>query len=265
MPRQFNLMEIHPLLGSMLDYGDPELQSALKTLMAAGIEARKWTEIANRCDAQLAALGFPVFMGGNTKTPFDMIGDTLRGTAGIIKDLYRSPDKLLEALDRLTPVMIDLGISTAANNSSPIVFIPLHKGADGFMKESQYLKFYWPTLKKLILGLIEAGLVPHLFAEGSYNSRLEIIRDIPPGQTIWLFDRTDMLKAHEALKDKACIMGNVPSSLLATGSPAEVTEYCRNLISQVAQEGAFILSSGASVDNFKADNIRAMINAAKNC
>ena len=38
-------------------------------------------------------------------------------------------------------------------NGNPIVFIPLHKGADGFMSDEQFKKFYWPTLRDLIDGL----------------------------------------------------------------------------------------------------------------
>ena len=33
------------------------------------------------------------------------------------------------------------------------------------------------------------------------------------------FDRTDMFKAKKVLGDNACIAGNVPASLLVTGTP----------------------------------------------
>jgi hypothetical protein len=39
--------------------------------------------------------------------PFDVLGDTLRGTRGILTDLYRCPDKVLKACEKildLTPV-----------------------------------------------------------------------------------------------------------------------------------------------------------------
>ena len=100
----------------------------------------------------------------------------------------------------------------------PTVFIPLHKGADGFMNEEQFRTFYWPTLRKMCLGLIEQGLVPYLFAEGAYNSRLHIIRDLPAGRTVWHFDQTDMVKAKESLDGIACIAGNVPLSVLKLGT-----------------------------------------------
>ena len=76
-----------------------------------------------------------------------------------------------------------------------MVFMPLHKGADGFMSNAQFERFYWPTLRKIAVGLIDAGLVPQLFAEGGSEQRLEIISDLPKGTTLWWFDRTDMARA----------------------------------------------------------------------
>ena len=34
-------------------------------------------------------------------TPFDAIGDTLRGTRGIVMDMYRQPEKLLQAMEAI--------------------------------------------------------------------------------------------------------------------------------------------------------------------
>ena len=63
-----------------------------------------------------------------------------------------------------------------------------------------------------------------------YNNRLETIKELPRGAVIWQFDQTDMAKAKEALGDIACIAGNVPTSLLVTGTPQDVKKYCRKLI-----------------------------------
>lgn len=143
------------------------------------------------------------------------------------------------------------------------MFIPLHKGADGFMSDGQFKEFYWPTLRKLILGLIDEGLVPSLFAEGGYGSRLEVIRDVPKGKTIWYFDYTDMAQAKEALGDVACIMGNVPVALIHTGTPEATTAYCRNLIATAGKSGGFILATGAGIERGRPENLRAMIESAK--
>jgi hypothetical protein len=64
------------------------------------------------------------------------------------------------------PIATEMGVSGATAGDNPFVFIPLHKGADGFISDKDFKKFYWPTLKAVLLGLIEAGTIPYLFVEG---------------------------------------------------------------------------------------------------
>ena len=58
-----------------------------------------------------------------------------RGTKGIIMDMFRQPDKLLEAMEAITPLMINMGVAVSQQTGNPLIFIPLHKGADGFMSD----------------------------------------------------------------------------------------------------------------------------------
>jgi uroporphyrinogen-III decarboxylase len=258
-----NLIELPFTDGYLVSYGRPDVQSALETLMEAGEEAIKWRKTVNVCNKAVVEAGYPLISGGGSKAPFDALADTLRGTRGIMIDMYQQPDKLLEALERLTPLMLRLGIEEALSSGRPLVFIALHNGASDFMSDKQYQTFYWPTLKKLILGLVNEGLVPFIFAEGSYNTRLETIRDIPKATTIWHFDFTDMAKAKEILGDTACIAGNVPISLLNTGTPDEVKDYCKELIDVAGENGGFIMTSGGVIDKAKPENVRAMIEFTK--
>jgi uroporphyrinogen-III decarboxylase len=177
-------------------------------------------------------MGFPSGSGAAFHTPFDTIGDFLRGTRGIMLDMYRKPDKLVEAIEKLVPIHIEMGLR-ARKIEDPLVNIPLHKGAEGFMSIKQYETFYWPTLKKVIIRLIEKGLVPRLLFEGENTSRLEIIKDIPRGKAIYWFEKVDICKAKEVLGDTVCFMGNVPVSLLATATPEEVKAHVKNLIDVV--------------------------------
>ena len=94
----------------------------------------------------------------------DAIGDTLRGTKGIMLDMYRQPDKLLEALEAITPILIKMGISYTTASGNPMVLIPIHKGADGFLSDEQFKNFYWSSFRKLLVGLVEEGRVPCVFA-----------------------------------------------------------------------------------------------------
>jgi uroporphyrinogen-III decarboxylase len=275
MPRIFGIFESFRNLQSFTDiielpgtyftpFARPDLQATLQALLNVGKEFPKWMTVVAECTREAQAAGVPSIRGiGLAKAPFDTIGDTLRGTKGIFMDMYRQPEKLLKAIDVITDLTIDSLVSRANASRIAIVGFPLHKGADGFMSAKQFETFYWPSLRKVCLALIDEGIVPSLFAEGSYMTRLETVNEFPKGAVAWRFDRTDMATAKNVLGDKCCISGNVPTSLLSTGTAQEVKKYCRNLIEVCAPGGGYILSAGASVDQAPPENLRAMMEAAK--
>jgi Uroporphyrinogen decarboxylase (URO-D) len=210
--------------------------------------------------------GTPALIGGMGIVPFDIVGDTLRGTTGVMLDMYRYPDKLVAACEALTPTAIRMATSGIRMGGAPFVFIPLHKGADGFMSTEQFEKFYWPSFRQMLLGIIDAGLVPIPFVEGSYDQRLDFIAekgDLPTGKTAWLFDRTDMKAAKEKIGSWACIGGNVPASLFMSGEPKTMDEYCKELIDTCASGGGFFLAPGVIIDNAIDENFRAYLASAK--
>jgi hypothetical protein len=274
MPRVFGALkafeQLPPLtsfeeiaIGSFLPFGLPEVQVGFQALLEAGRETLRWMAVVGEVAGEALAAGYPGIMGGLAKAPFDTIGDTLRGTQGIMMDMFQRPEKLHEAMARIAPLTIDSAISSAKNAAAPVVMMPLHKGADAFMSVKQYETFYWPTFKKVVMALVNEGITVILFAEGSYNKRLEIIGDFPKGSVAWYFDQTDIFRAKKMLGDKCCIIGNVPTSLLMTGTPQQVKEHCRQLIEVCGKGGGYVLAAGANIDEGNPENLRAMMAAAK--
>jgi len=266
LPSVFTTMELPIIPAYITPIGTPEVQASFKALLKAGEQALAYGSVVAENEAKLAAkTGMPSLPGGVTKAPFDIIGDTLRGTRAIMLDLYRRPEKVLAACEALVPVAVRMGVETATGQDNPFVFIPLHKGADSFMSRDTFRKFYWPTFKATILGLVEQGLVPYHLVEGGYNERLDIIRDpdIPAGTTYWSFDQTDMKAAKEALGGWACIAGNVPSSMLHSGTPEQVEDTVKELIDTVGQDGGYAVSNGAVLEHAEAENLRAMVETCK--
>ena len=255
--------EIPCIPPALIPFGTADVQGAFNALMEAGQETIRWLEAVRRLNKTIMARGYPAFSGGFTKAPFDVIGDTLRGTRGIMLDMYRHPEELKEACERLTPFMVKSGVASSKAAGHIMPFIPLHKGADGFMSEEQFQTFYWPTLRKLIIGLINEGCVPQLFAEGGYNQRLETICDVPKGKTVWWFDLTDMAQAKRTVGQVACLAGNVPLSLLCTATPEKVRAYCKDLMDTAGKDGGFLFSTGAGMQGAKVENVNAMLESAK--
>jgi hypothetical protein len=239
----------------------PQVRAAYQAIIDHGEETARWMGPLMTFGREITAAGYPSLFGGQSHAPFDILADTLRGTKGIIMDMYRQPDKLLAAIEKVTQMNIDCGLDGVKMSGTPVVFFALHKGDDTFMSRKQFEKFYWPTFRKVIMGLIEEGVVPLLFAEGKYNQRLDIIKDLPRGKVLWHFDQTDMFEAKKVLGDYACIAGNIPAYLLCTGTPEAVKEYCRKLIEVCGEGGGFILTGGASVDKCDAANLHAITEA----
>jgi hypothetical protein len=246
-----------------MSFMSPELQASAQKLIDVGKEFTAWTKMIGDFTRWAQESGYPAGRMTFCKAPFDTIGDTLRGTKGIIMDMFRRPDTLIEAMDVVADFTIKQTVAAAKASKAITAFFPLHKGADGFMSPKQFEKFYWPSLKKVLEGLLDEGIKPELFAEGTYTSRLETVNEFPKGAVSWLFDKTDMAAAKKTLGSRCCISGNVPSSLMVTGGPKDVKEYCRKIIELCAPGGGFILAGGAQVDQGNPDNLRAMMEAAK--
>jgi uroporphyrinogen-III decarboxylase len=249
--------------GYFANYAVPEMQKTLKTFMEAGEEFLRYAAVVGSCVEEAARLGIPTpKTGGLAKAPFDTIGDTLRGTQGIMKDIYRHPDKLHIAMDRLADIQIEQAVNACNASGGLLVTFPLHKGADSFMSRKQFEVFYWPSLRKVINGLIDEGLIVFLFAEGSYMERLDMVNEFPKGTVVWRFDKTDMAAAYKALGDTCCLSGNVPASILSTGTPEAVKENCRVLIETCGRNGGYVLNTGCQVDMAPPENMNAMMEAA---
>jgi uroporphyrinogen-III decarboxylase len=244
--------------GSLGMFASPEMQQALDAIKKAGQEAERVAVYSRRFGDTMREEGFPTQGGGMCQAPFDLLGDFLRGTKGLMLDMYRRPEIVLKAVEKLLPLEIERGVGTAKRSNSRLVFIALHKGLDGFMSPEQFKKFYWPTLRELTLALIREDLTPYLFWEGDCTSRLPFIDDIPAGKAMYRFESTDIFKAKDALRDRVCIRGNVPISMLATGTPDDVKAYCKKLIDYVGKGGGFLMDSSAGVTDAKPENLRTM-------
>ncbi len=244
-------------------FGTPEGEEALKALREAGVAAHQFIMGLMQHTIRLKKAGFPMLWAGATQPPFDFVGDFLRGRKGIMLDMFRRPDKILQAAEKLLPMAVEMGVRGAKMSGNPRVFIAIHGAVEGFMSVEQYKKFFWPTFRELLVQLIDADCYPFVLVEGGATSRLEIMADVPPGKVCYLFEDVDMAKAKKILEGKACICGSVPLSLTSTGTPDQVRDYCKNLIDLMGKDGGYIMSLSGSSDKAKIENVKTMIDFTK--
>jgi len=247
------------MFGLLSKFADPQVLRALDALRKSGEEAARLGACMGAFATEMDQLGFPQSQGVACSSPYDYFGDNFRGSRGILLDMYRRKDELLAALDKAATLITEHTVASGQRHPSKMVFIPIHWAMDSFMSLSQFKTFFWPPFRKVLLGLIEGGLVPVAFWESTCTTRLEVIADIPRGKAIYWFEGTDMLRAKEVLGDVVCIRGNVPASMLNTGTPEDVDAYCRMLIEKIGRNGGFILDGACGIpDEARPENVKAM-------
>ena len=212
---------------------------------------------------ELEGLGFPVTAGGKSLVPFDAYSDYYRGTLDTMMDLYEHPDVIIRFIDRnIEYVLEDLTIQAKAAPGK-WVFIPLHKGMDTFLSDQQYKDYYWKYLQRMVNHIIDVGMIPYVYTEGPYNTRVKHLTEVPRGKVVYSFEEVDPVYAKQQLGDIACIQGVFPVYLLHYGTKQQVIDEAKRLIDILAPGGGYIFSTGAGYDHAKPENVEAMFDTVK--
>ncbi|MCL1896946.1 MAG: hypothetical protein FWG03_10425 [Clostridiales bacterium] len=246
-------------MGAFAAFADPEVISAFEALSDTGKMLMEWFGYLGGYQERMKTVyGMPPLYAGFAYAPFDMIGDSMRGTIDILTDLYERPDELLRFIDVVTEFAIKDTIAGCSGKAVPYVWFWLHKGVDEFMSDEMFAKFYWPSLRRYITEVAEAGLTPVVYVEGKYHTRLEHLLEVPKGKVVYNFEYIDMAKAKKVLGGHSCIMGNVPSFTLTYGTRQETIDCVKKLIDTCAPGGGYILDTATMIDDANPDNMDAM-------
>ena len=123
--------------GYMIPMGIPPVAAGLPKTARGGprgaeVGARQRVAIDGY---SIATLGLPPFIAAPARRHSTPWATPCAAPRGIMLDKFRQPKKVLAAMERLAPIAIESGVRQATGNHGPFVFIPLHKGADGFMSD----------------------------------------------------------------------------------------------------------------------------------
>ena len=205
--------------------------------------------------------GMPQPMAGAFLAPFDVLADAMRGLNGIMMDIFRQPDKVVKACEAVTHEIANFALSIADPFKRYPIFVPTHKAM--FMSPDQFDQFYWPSFKKTIEILIDAGYSIRAYLEGDWGAHLHRLRELPKGKVLCDIDtQGDIYKAKEILGGYQCIAGGVNDADLILGTPQQVRDAVRNLCETVGKDGGYIISGGCHLPyDTKPENFRALIDA----
>lgn len=208
--------------------------------------------------------GTPSCISGIFKAPFDIIADKLRGYVGLVQDMHEQPDKVLAACQALAPHLCHVGLSTADPQRQVPIGFWMHRGCVPFINPRQYESHYWPTLRPIIEEFWKHGHQTMFYAEGKWAAHFDTFTELPDRSILFHVDRDDVFAAKKKLGHKFAISGGVPNVLLSYGKPAEVADFCKRVIDEVAPGGGYIFDAGAIMqDDTSIENLRVMTETAR--
>jgi hypothetical protein len=253
------------LVAGIRPFASAPVRESLEKIIKAAEEVERFGNHHVEFTNTMTNHGYPCSNTVTAVSPYDFIADYFRGARGMMTDLFRNKDKLLELLDKASVFLTRQAIAGAKASGNPVIFIPIHWAPDAFMSQKQFEKFYWPPFRKMLLALIEEDLIPMPLWEADCTKRLETIADVPAGKCIYWFERTDMVKAHEVLGDTVALRGNLSPSMMTTGKPEEVDAAVKHLVDNVWNKGGNLLLDCAFgvPDETPVENVRAMFDAAR--
>ncbi len=212
--------------------------------------------------AEWRTQGIPVLSGGDITTPIELLCGA-RSLMEFAMDLLEIPHKVEAVMETILPHLAGKAVRRAKDLGYPLVWVGGWRSAPCLLSPPMWNRFVWPYFRKMVLEVIDAGLIALLHLDSDWTRELERFKELPPGKCIMALDgETDIFRAKKTLDNHMCIMGDVPASMLFLSQPDDVYQYCSRLIRELGPLG-FILQSGCDIPaNAKLENVQAMVAAA---
>jgi uroporphyrinogen-III decarboxylase len=227
-------------------------------------ESRAWVRgnVQNVIDKCKQHGYVPISFGG-TSIPFEYLCGG-RSMSRFYIDLYRDQEKIREVMDVMMPHMIRNGVSAAELSGIPAVWVGGWRSASSLIAPKIWDELVFPYFLQLVNALAEKGIISVLHFDQDWNRDLERFREFPARMCLLNTDgMTDLRKAREILGDRMAMMGDVPSSMLCSGTPEDVFNYVRDLIRDIGPTGLILCPGCDAPINTKNENMEAMVAASR--
>lgn len=186
----------------------------------------------------------------------------LRGPETAMRDIFKQKDKLAELCEVALASLIPYAVALASAGVDIVqVSDPMSSG-DAISKK-HWEAWGFPLTRRLVDVLRRCGVKTFLHVCGDTTDRLESLAATGV-DCLSLDEAVDFEKARRILGPAYTLMGNVSTSLVAFGTPAEVKEATKEVIRKAGRDGHLIVSAGCLISDVSPpENVRAMIEAAR--
>jgi len=213
--------------------------------------------------AKFQEAGFVAMAGSATAVPFEPLCGA-RSMPKFFLDLYRMPDKVQAVMDVVLPSMVQDGIKGARGSGVSGIWLGGWRTASAMLAPKLWDRFAFPHFIQIANKLVEKGYTPILHLDQDWTRDLERFRELPARKCVVNPDgMTDIRKIKEQLGDHMAIMGDVPSSLFAAGTPEDIRNYIRDLVRDVGPNGLLLCPGCDAPINTRPENMEAFVAAAR--
>lgn len=178
-------------------------------------------------------------------------------------DLYRTPDKVQAVMDVILEetlaAIAEVKPATGINGT----WVGGWRGASSLVAPKLWDRFVWPYYLKIVEALVAKGVTPVMHWDQDWTRDLERLKELPAKKCILNPDgMTDMVKFKKLAGDHMAMMGDIPASLLAAGTPDDVHTYVRDQVELFEGKGLILCPGCDAPINAKPENMEAFVEAA---
>lgn len=210
--------------------------------------------LKKRFDGEVPIMGF-------VQSPFRH-ASMLRGSENIMRDMYKQKENLRELCEIALSSLIVYAVAVISAGAD-ILFIGDPTSSGDAISKKQWEDWELPLTTRLIKLVKRSGVKTIMHICGNTEDRLESLA-LTGVDCLSLDEAVDFENARKILGPSYCLMGNVSTTLMATGSAEEVEEETKEVIQKAGKDGHLLLSGGCLLaENCPPENVRAMVKTAK--
>ncbi len=207
--------------------------------------------------------GYDIMACASTTIPFESLCGA-RSMPKFFLDLYRIPDKVKAVMDVMLPNLIKMGIRAAELTGVPRLWIGGWRSASALLAPKIWDTLVFPYFFDMIKAFSEQGILSVLHWDQDWTRDLSRLLEFPAKKCVLNLDgMTDIRKVKEILGDHMALLGDVPATLFATGSPDDIYEYVKSLVQDVGPTGLLLCPGCDGPINTKPENMEAFVAAGR--
>ncbi len=226
-------------------------------------EAKRWmVNNMSRAIALYREHGYVAIVSNGVTTPFEYFCGG-RSMSKFYADLYRIPDKVQAAMDVVLPDIIAQSLNGARIAGTMGIWVGGWRSASALVAPKLWNRFVWPYFVKIVNAVADAGLTPVLHLDQDWTRDLARLRDLPAKKCILNPDgMTNMKKFKELVGDHMAMLGDLPASIFAAGTPEDIHNYVRDLVRLFDSRGLILCPGCDAPINTRPENMEAFIAAS---